>query len=441
MTDPTLEERLHDWFHPLHDEVAPPAVHAFVTSIADGRPVTRWQDRFRVRPLVVFAALALSASVAISGLVVLGGSPGPAPVTVSPAPVTVSPAPATVSPAPATPEHATPAPSPSASGLAGNGLIAYSSNGRIFLIRGDGTGRKALPGEGTFEYTPKWSPDGTKIAFLSQYCVAATGCPDKLTLTSLVVMNADGSGRRTLAGDFENPLAMAWSPDSTRIVFDPFSPGAQGPRIVMVSLDGSAPRTLADGQFATWSPDGTAIAYEGDGINLVAPDGSGKRVLVPATDFVRPGGPAIWSPDGSRLAYAATQVCCPQAATGTRMVDPLSGESHVIPQLPGTAQFLGWSPDGRSITYIYKGPKGNRPGGRVLAVADADGSNELFLSELGRFVGWSPDGTRLLETANSDAPSDFGAQNELIIADPTGATKALVVRADHLSGASWQPVP
>ena len=85
-----------------------------------------------------------------------------------------------------------------ASGLPGNGLIAFASDGRLYAV--DPTeGAEVDLGPGA---SPSWSPDGSRLAFVSG---------------GIGVMNADGSGRRQLhVGNDRKPV---WSPDGTRLAF------------------------------------------------------------------------------------------------------------------------------------------------------------------------------------------------------------------------------
>ena len=94
-----------------------------------------------------------------------------------------------------------------------NGLIAIARQNaglqdQIFVMRPDGNGQHALTQGAPGARQPAWSPDGNKIAF--------TDGRDRLK-----VMNADGTGTRTLAhesGDAGDASAQ-WSPDGKRLVF------------------------------------------------------------------------------------------------------------------------------------------------------------------------------------------------------------------------------
>jgi TolB protein len=73
-----------------------------------------------------------------------------------------------------------------------------------------------------------------------------------------------------------------WSPDGTRIAFISSAPGAffNPGRLHVVNVDGTGQKNLTpvdDVWEPAWSPDGTRIAYTGEGHIFVAnADGSGR---------------------------------------------------------------------------------------------------------------------------------------------------------------------
>src|SRR5437667_69225 len=74
----------------------------------------------------------------------------------------------------------------------------------IYLMNPDGTGQTTV-----FDLTPAWSLDGTRIAFTSRR-------DDNF---EVYVMNADGSNQARLTNNPEQDSDAKWSPDGTKIVF------------------------------------------------------------------------------------------------------------------------------------------------------------------------------------------------------------------------------
>jgi Tol biopolymer transport system component len=100
---------------------------------------------------------------------------------------------------------------------------------------------------------PAWGPND-RIAFRD------CGFPDETC--GIAVINADGSGKKVLTPGM-NATAPAWSPDGSRIVF--MSNAAGNWDLYSVSADGGSPQRLtddpADDGLPTFSPDGSKIAY------------------------------------------------------------------------------------------------------------------------------------------------------------------------------------
>jgi hypothetical protein len=94
---------------------------------------------------------------------------------------------------------------------------------------------------------PAWSPDGGELAFVS----TRDGAGD------LYVRAADGTVRRLTADDIPTGYP-SWGPGGL-IAFSEMSAGTW--QLFVVRPDGSGRRSLGAGASATWSPDGTRLAY------------------------------------------------------------------------------------------------------------------------------------------------------------------------------------
>jgi Tol biopolymer transport system component len=186
-----------------------------------------------------------------------------------------------------------------------------------------------------FQLQPAWSPDGTKIAFVS----AREGTPH------VFVMNADGTGTKQLTNANQEDEHPSWSADGGRIVFS-----REGALFQVPSKGGPAHRighAPGSARSPAFSPDGTALAY----------------------DYRKPGGPV-------REIYVQTA-----RDTGIRQVTRLGAVSS----LPA------WSPDGKTIAF-----QSNARGGRYeIYTVRADGTNLRQVTSSESDViqpAWTPDG-------------------------------------------------
>lgn len=86
----------------------------------------------------------------------------------------------------------------------------------IYIVNPDGTGLTDLTKTLGFGYHPVWSPDGKKIAFLSDKKTLGFD-PDQYVTYGLYVMNTDGSGVLKISDS--SGYYPSWSPDSKAIAF------------------------------------------------------------------------------------------------------------------------------------------------------------------------------------------------------------------------------
>jgi dipeptidyl aminopeptidase/acylaminoacyl peptidase len=140
---------------------------------------------------------------------------------------------------------------------------------------------------------PSWSPDGQQIVY---YKVVHDPVQDKVTDSSIFIVNADGSGLHELALPSETPWGDPdWSPDGTRIVFGsyPIRAGFAGGNAEVYSVrpDGTDLQqltTLGVGSGApSWTSDGAHIFFWGfQTFYLMDPDGgNAKAINRPALAF------------------------------------------------------------------------------------------------------------------------------------------------------------
>ncbi len=324
-------------------------------------------------------------------------------------------------------------------GPAANGLVAIATDGDIFVadpLTGEATAIVTGP---EIDRDPVWSPLGTHLAFRR----GGAGL--------LFVVGKDGSGLVQVTPEPLGGLqSWSFSPDGRSIMA--IARIDKRVSIIMATADGaSPPRVLAidatvDDSAPTYRPpDGGEILFVGRetgqrnrGVYAVdAVTGNMRRIVAPSMDDIFA---ATWSPDGSRIAYGRFD---PQA-------DGISTRTHVV-SADGTGDFLVddrsdaiadgvpmvWSNDGTRlvITRVYDDGRtrsaivpvdGNGVGIEIECPAQ-EVSNECAVDWT-----WAPDDGSLLGTVSVDNRTP-----QQLLADPlTGAIRPAPWTAT--SAPAWQ---
>ncbi len=180
--------------------------------------------------------------------------------------------------------------------FAANGsFLAYEGNSGdgfgVFVVRADGTGQRVVMAPGISEpQMPSLSPDGTRLAYYAYPDLQDENGPG----WEIFVSPTEGDGPAIAVsnnpGDDWWPV---WSPDGTRIAFVSSSSGSFGPgslRVVNADGSGQLDLTPTDNVWEPiWSPDGARVAYSGGSHIFVAnADGSGRTEITPDWDTSRP---------------------------------------------------------------------------------------------------------------------------------------------------------
>jgi Tol biopolymer transport system component len=178
----------------------------------------------------------------------------------------------------------------------------------IYVVNASGTGPLKKIGPG---YSPRWSPDGSKIAFHDYK--EENG---KLN-GDVYVMTSNGGSVTRLTSAEGTDGSPWWSPDGSKIAFHSNRTGTY--EIFVMNADGTDQTKVtqcaiegAKCASPSWSPvaghnrivfryDGSLLGSEFSAIRIIKSDGTGLT-----TAFLTPGlTNPVWSPDATRIAFSS----------------------------------------------------------------------------------------------------------------------------------------
>ena len=227
--------------------------------------------------------------------------------------------------------------------------IVYAGRDGIYSVSADGTRRERLTAPDHYDSSPTWSADGRKIAF-ERYLPDPRGFqirPSSPRLApTIYVMNADGSGeRRLVSGALHR--SPVWAPNRPTIAFE-YWDGERGLRkIAVINAEGSGFRTLTKDRAResgpTWSPNGRRIAFDSavarpgseSDIHVINRDGSRHRNLTPRTRSSDHD--SNWSSDGRRIAFVSTR-------GGDRNIFVMTASGRDLTKLAASSWNPSWTP-------------------------------------------------------------------------------------------------
>jgi dipeptidyl aminopeptidase/acylaminoacyl peptidase len=268
------------------------------------------------------------------------------------------------------------------------------ARGSIWLVGSDGRHERPLsgaPGSGM----PRWSPDGTRLAYLA---AAADGS------TQLFVYWTDSGVTAAVSHFTEAPTSLAWSPDGRWLAFTMPMPAERKPLKVELppTPKGAAwadPPKLIDRM--VYRVDGEGYLPNSYSQLFVAPADGGPARQLTHGDFDHDG-PAAWSADGKSVLISANRRADAEYEpldSEIYQVDLADGSIHALTDRRGPDTNPVVSPDGKHIAYL--GFDDRRVGYQAtqLYVMDADGRNSRSLTAtLDRDAAeprWSGDGRQI----------------------------------------------
>ena len=258
-----------------------------------------------------------------------------------------------------------------------------TDNWEIYRMHSDGSSVRRLTESAAYDWAPSFSPDGSQIAFSSNYLVGEvkqTGSEvngewvvegfEELQEQEIFLMDSDGNNLRALT---DNTLAVDngpdWSPDGSQIVF--YSDlNQESVEIYSINVDGTGLKQLtelgANNWDPSWSPDGQQIVFSSllsEWLPYVMEaDGSNLRFL----EETGPGWKFSWSPSGDRIAFSSNR-------DGNWNIYVIDADGTNVVQLTSDSTDEHdpvWSPSGQQIAFAA-----NKTGPFEIFIIDADGKS------------------------------------------------------------------
>ena len=210
----------------------------------------------------------------------------------------------------------------------------------------------------------------------------------------LHVADADGFSPQTILSSNEPIISPKWSPDGSRLAYVSFE---QRKPVVYVQSIVTGQRQAVANFFGSnsapaWSPDGRRLAVVlsrdgGSQINIINADGSGQPVRLAASASIDT--EPNFSPDGSAILFTSDRGGAPQIYR-----IPVSGGQPQRMTFDGSYNVSArYHPDGKSFTFIH------RCSGRfAVAVQDLTTRQVQVLSDGGvdESPGFAPNGRMIL---------------------------------------------
>jgi len=306
----------------------------------------------------------------------------------------------------------------------------------------EGTAKRRIEADDAFRIAsvsdPQLSPDGKSIVCV----ISHPNAKENRSENELVLIDVATGARRTLTYERHHVSSPRWSPSGDRLAF--LSEDKDGPQVFVLPMNGGEAEQITKAksgvqQFA-WRPDGKAFAFvasdekpekkdrakfedafEPGNIDYLAQelplsshiwtindDGSAAKRITSggwSLPIAAPPGPVpsplSWSADGKLLAITKqeTPVYGDSDRTSIQILDVATGNSRALTKQTKFESTPVFSPDGSKVAYWY--PRDNDPNNEVeIYVANTSGGEAVDATRaidrsLFRAL-WMPDGKSLL---------------------------------------------
>ena len=280
--------------------------------------------------------------------------------------------------------------------------VVFTSNrdggaDQVYLLDVQTSNQRKLTTSSFHAYYPKWSPNGSQIAYLSEDWIGLPPLPPAIWR-----VKPDGSDLDALVTEGKSNTHPEFSRDGKWIAFN--SRRDFNTDIYALNLETQELKRLTThlgyDMHPDWSPDGERIAFVStrDGNPDIFTMTVNREQLTNLTKNGMAEHHPTWSPDGEKIAFSRVM-----GDNSTRIyVMDSDGKNEVqLIDLHFNSDFPAWSPRGDIIAFVNRPERGN-PESRICTV-DFDGKNLQVLyenqNEPIEEIAWSAEGTQIIFSA------------------------------------------
>jgi acylaminoacyl-peptidase len=299
----------------------------------------------------------------------------------------------------------------------------------LWIVRVDGSDHRPLTTGNFGDSSPRWSPDGSRLVFIS----------DRDGSSQIWVRYMDTGQMSRITNLRHPPEGLAWSPDGTRLSFTSLvprpAPGVADLPAAPVGATWAEPAQVIDELVYRFN--GPGYLTPGFHHLFVVPAEGGTPRQISSGDFHHGGvfraSPATWTPDGAYLVMSANRRPDWESEpldTEVLEFSVADGAARALTDRRGPDGSPTVSPDGRLIAYLgfddrYQGYQVTR-----LYVMNRDGSGSRVLSrDFDRSVGnprWATDGSGVYVRYDDQGNTKIGFfgldGSRIVVAQHVGGT-------------------
>ena len=274
----------------------------------------------------------------------------------------------------------------------------------IYVMNADGTNNLLLTHTADSEVEPTWIKGGSKIAFLT----AASGS------MQIWEMNPDGSERKQLSSYEGGIEGFKFSPDESKVLFISQVKYGQRTSDIYPDLDKASGKVINDLMYKHWDewveniPHPFVASFDGNQVGTATDILKGEPYESPMNPF---GGieQLAWSNDSKQIAYTCRKKTGLEYSVSTDsdiyLYNTEAGETRNLCKEDATDKNLGYdtnpkfSPDGKSIAWQSMERDGYESDRNRLCVMDLKSGEKTYVTEAFQSgvddYCWAPDGKTL----------------------------------------------